>query len=94
MFEIKRLNALEDELIELEQFMTEFDEGLGTFKLNSRDSESVNKVIKEMEKMVDNKVLKYSSNARVMNMVSEIKANLKQQVISKADDYNIKTSTE
>ena len=94
MLEIQGLDELQDELVDLQKFMNEFDSELGTFKLNSKDSDSVENAIREMERMVDNKVLKYSSNATIMNMVSDIKNNLKQQIISKADDYNIEYSKE
>ncbi|NRD69175.1 hypothetical protein HQR03_01285 [Psychrobacter okhotskensis] len=94
MLEIQGLDKLQDELVDLQKFMNEFDSELGTFKLNSKDSDSVENAIREMERMVDNKVLKYSSNATIMNMVSDIKNNLKQQIISKADDYNIEYSKE
>lgn len=94
MFEIQGLDKLQDELADLQQFMSELDGELGVVSFDSADSKSVDDAVEEMEKMVDNKVLKYSSNATVMNMVGEIKANLKQQIISKADDYNIKISKE
>lgn len=94
MLEIQGLDKLQDELVDLQKFMNEFDSELGTFKLNSKDSDSVENAIREMERMVDNKVLKYSSNATIMNMVSDIKNNLKQQIISKADDYSIEYSKE
>lgn len=94
MLEIQGLDKLQDELVDLQKFMNEFDSELATFKLNSKDSDSVENAIREMERMVDNKVLKYSSNATIMNMVSDIKNNLKQQIISKADDYNIEYSKE
>ena len=94
MFAIQGLDKLQDELADLQQFMNELDGELGVVSFDSEDAKSIDEAVEDMEKMVDNKVLKYSSNATVMNMVNEIKANLRQQIIGKADVYNIEKNKE
>jgi hypothetical protein len=86
MIDIK-MNDLEEvanQLKELQSFMSEIDGDIGSVNFNTQDQNSVNQAIANMETMIDVKAKNYENNQTVLEIVEELKASYKQQILDKA----------
>lgn len=86
MIDIK-MNDLEEvanQLKELQSFMSEIDGDIGSVNFNTQDQNSVNQTIANMETMIDEKAKNYEHNQSVLEIVEELKASYKQQILDKA----------
>ena len=86
MFDIKMngLDEMTNHLKELQSFMSEIDGDIGTVNFNAKDQDSVNQAIANMETMIDVKAKNYENNQTVLEIVEELKASYKQQILDKA----------
>lgn len=78
------LEEVANQLKELQSFMSEIDGDIGSVNFNTQDQNSVNQAIANMETMIDVKAKNYENNQTVLEIVEELKASYKQQILDKA----------
>ena len=84
MFEIKGLDKLSRHLEAAQQAFAELDGELGTVNFDAEDPESIEAAIASVEKMVDDRVHRYTDNPFVSPMISEVKESYRQAILDKA----------
>ncbi|WP_419826889.1 hypothetical protein [Sphingomonas sp.] len=89
MFEIKGLDKLSRDLEAAQQAFAELDGELGTVNFNAEDPESIEAAIAAVEKMVDDRVGRYSDNPFVGPMIDEMKESYRQAIVDKAAEARV-----
>ncbi|GAN69583.1 hypothetical protein [Acetobacter orleanensis] len=78
MFKITGLDKLTREMAQLAKFATEVDGELASVSFDPTDPGSIETAISEMEAAIDQKAASYEGNNMVVNLVEQIKANLRE----------------
>ncbi|MES3110083.1 hypothetical protein [Sphingomonas aurantiaca] len=84
MIKITGLDKLTKKMDQLAKFAEEVDGVLATVSFDPTDPGSIEMAISEMEAAIDQKALSYVNNDMVANLVEQMKANLREQIIKKA----------
>ncbi|MBS1078713.1 hypothetical protein JK217_13330 [Gluconobacter kondonii] len=94
MFKITGLDKLTREMDQLAKFATEVDGELASVAFDPTDPGSLETAISEMEAAIDQKAVSYEGNNMVINLVEQIKANLREQILKKAAVARLEGGTE
>ncbi|MCP1247262.1 hypothetical protein NKW54_15215 [Acetobacter cerevisiae] len=84
MFKITGLDKLTREMDQLAKFATEVDGELASVSFDPTDPSSIETAISEMEAAIHQKAVSYEGNNMVVNLVEQMKANLREQILEKA----------
>lgn len=84
MIKITGLDALTKKMDQLARFAEEMDGELATVAFDPTDPSSIETAVSEMEAAIDQKVVSYEGNDMVANLVEQMKANLREQILEKA----------
>ncbi|UAJ10669.1 hypothetical protein [Polymorphobacter megasporae] len=89
MFEIRGLDKLDSDLKAAQRAFAELDGELGTANFDPENPESIEVAIASVEKMVDDRVRRYSENPFVVPMISEMKESYRQAILDKAAEARL-----
>lgn len=84
MSKITGLDALTKKMDQLARFAEEVDGELATVAFDPTDPSSIEAAISEMETAIDQKVASYEGNDMVADLVEQMKANLRDQILEEA----------
>jgi SepF-like predicted cell division protein (DUF552 family) len=84
MVKITGLDAFTQKMDQLAQFAEEVDGELATVAFDPIDPSSIEAAISEMESAIDQKAASYGGNDMVADLVEQMKANLREQILEKA----------
>ena len=84
MIKITGLDALSKRMDQLAKFAEEVDGELAIVSFDPTDPGSIETAISEMEAAIDQKALSYENNDMVADLVEQMKANLREQILEKA----------
>jgi Mg/Co/Ni transporter MgtE len=84
MVKITGLAALTKRMGQLARFAEEVDGELATVAFDPTDPSSIETAVSEMEAAIDQKAIAYQGNDMVANLVEQMKANLREQILEKA----------
>lgn len=84
MFKITGLDALTKKMDQLARFAEEVNSELATVAFDPTDPSSIEAAISEMEVAIDQKVVSYEGNYMEANLVEQMKASLREQILDKA----------
>ncbi|OSQ42175.1 hypothetical protein [Marivita geojedonensis] len=84
MFKIKGLDELQKDLEQLIKAMENLDGELCNLSFDPNDPESINRAISEMEKTVDGRVAGFERTQMVQEVITTVKEEFRQSILSKA----------
>ncbi|GBQ96237.1 hypothetical protein [Gluconobacter cerinus] len=84
MFKITGLDKFTREMDQLAKFAKEVDGELASVSFDPSDPGSIELAISEMEAAIHQKAISYEYNDMAVNLVAQIKANLREQILMKA----------
>lgn len=84
MIKITGLDELTRKMDQLAKFAEEVDGELATVSFDPVDPGSIETAISEMEAAIDQKAVSYENNDMVADLVEQMKANLREQILEKA----------
>lgn len=84
MVKITGLDQLTRKMDQLAKFAEEVDGELATVSFDPTAPDSIEMAISEMEAAIDQKALAYVNNDMVTNLVEQMKASLREQILEKA----------
>lgn len=84
MIKITGLDNLTKKMDELAKFAEEVDGELATVSFDPTNPASIEVAISEMEAAIDQKAVSFENNDMVADLVEQMKANLREQILEKA----------
>mgnify|MGYP004717384001 CR=1 FL=1 len=84
MFKITGLDKLTKEMDQLAKFAKEVDGELASVSFDPTDPISIEAAISEMEAAIHQTAVFYEGNDMVVNLVEQMKANLRDQILERA----------
>lgn len=84
MIKITGLDKLTRKMDQLARFAEEVDGELATVSFDPTDPASIEAAISEMEAAIDQKAVSYQGNDMVTDLVEQMKANLRDQILDRA----------
>lgn len=84
MIKITGLDKLTRKMDQLAIFAEEVDGELASVSFDPTNPGSIETAISEMEAAIDQKAVSYENNDMVANLVEQMKANLREQILEKA----------
>lgn len=94
MFKITGLDKLTREMDQLAKFAKEVDGELASVSFDPTDPGSIETAISEMEAAIHQKAVSYECNDMVVNLVEQMKASLREQILEKAAAARLEGDTE
>lgn len=81
---ITGLDKLQRELRDVQRALGQLDGTIGTISFNPQDPASVQRAIREMEQMIDRKILPYRSNPLVSTVATAMKEQYRKSLLERA----------
>lgn len=94
MIKITGLDKLARKMEQLAKFAEEVDGDLATVTFDPTDPGSIEAAVSEMEAAIDQKAVSYQGNDMVADLVEQMKANLRDQILEKAAAARLKGDDE
>lgn len=94
MIKIKGLDALTKKVNQLARFAEEVDGELATVAFDPNDPSSIEAAIGEMEAALEQKAGSYAGNDMVVNLVEQMKANLRERILERAAEARLEGDDE
>ena len=94
MFEITGLDRLQKQLKEAEEAFAELDGNIGEVSFNPADPASIEAAINDVERMIDERVGRYSDNPIVAPAIEGMKEQYRAAIIEKAAAARLQSEDE
>jgi hypothetical protein len=94
MIKITGLEELSRTLEDAQRAMSELDGELGSVSFDPQDPVSIEAAIKSAERMIEDRVGRYSSNSIVGPMIEELKERYREAILEKAAAARLESDSE
>jgi len=91
---MKGLDQFAKRIEELGKFTSELNGELGTISFNPFDAESIEQAIVEMERMIDERSLRYPDNPMINETATDLKSAYRQSIIDNAAESRLLNNEE
>lgn len=91
MFKIKGLGKIQKDLKDAQRALNELDGELGVVNFDPNDPASIESAIQSVNRMVDDRLEKYSSNPIVQPLAEKMKEKYRESILEKAAEARLKS---